>query len=418
MKKIITYGIVALFTTLALETKAQSPYKLEVEQEVIGSDLHMSLYATKLSGDDFSFGSSNFAVIIDTANLDINNMTKLEDGIWDNDIDPQSYLDVFLGKGPNFINVSTRRNTSGNGSGQLLTSNKTLVAKIAIPIKNECTTNTSEWVVLPAAQNKFPVTDIKKDAEFVNPLPDFPLCEAPDEPNLVSNGNDTICEGDVVELSTNVVGEVKWYRDGMELIGEDESVLVTGAPGNYTVEAINCICKTMSSTVKTITVNPLPETPIISQNGNTLQVDPTDAEIIWYKNGDVIVTNTTMLTNLDEGVYAVMFKNECGNKLSESVEIKTTSISEQLVTGLSASPNPFNESTQIKVTLAESKDVSLVVYNMLGGYVATLLEGRKSAGEYVVSFNTVENQASDGVYLVKLLIDEDEAQVLKVVEIK
>jgi len=417
MKKIITYAIIALIGAFSF-VRAQSPYRIEVEQEVIGSDLQMSLYATKLSGTDFKFGSCNFAIVIDTANLDLNNMTKLEDGIWDNDTDPQSYLDMYLGKGPNFVNVSTRRNTSGSGVGQFLTSTKTLIGKISIPIKNECTTNTSTWVIQPAAQIDFNVNNIKSDADFVEPQPDFPLCENPDEPNLIYVGNDTICEGSAAELSTSTTGEIQWFLNGVELIGETNQTLMAAQAGTYTVEARNCICKTMSSVSQQIVVNPLPETPIITQNGNSLQINPTDAQIFWYKDGELFASNTTVIDNLGEGLYTVMLKNECGDKVSEPLQITTTSISTQLVTSITAFPNPFRESTQIKLTLADSRNMSLIVYNVLGEQVQVLMEGRKSAGEYIVKFDTKDNQASDGVYLAKLLIDDEEAEVLKLVEIK
>jgi len=406
----------ALIGSVSL-VNAQSPYKLEVEQEVVGTDLHMTLFATKLGGTDFSFGSSNFAVVIDTANLDIDNMTKLQDGIWDDGTDAQSYLDVYLGKGPNFVNLTTRRNTSGTGLGQILTSTKELIAKIAIPIKNQCTTNNSSWVILPAAQNKFGVIDIKQDAQFINPDP-FPLCEAPASPNLMYAGNDTICEGDIAELSTSSTGEIQWYLDGVELVGETNQTLSVNTAGSYTVEAVNCICKTMSLTSQQIIVNLLPITPIITQNGNALQIDNTDAQIFWYKDGNLYASNTTVIDNLEDGVYTVMLKNDCGDKMSAPLEIVTSSITSELVTGMSAFPNPFKESTQIKLTLADSRNISLIVYNVLGEQVEVLMEGKKSAGEYIVNFDTRENQASDGVYLVKLLIDDEEADVLKLVEIK
>ena len=62
--------------------------------------------------------------------------------------------------------------------------------------------------------------------------------------------------------------------------------------------------------------------------------------------------------------------------------------------------------------------MSLIVYNVLGEQVKVLMEGKKSAGEYVVDFSTEENLSSDGVYLIKLLIDDEESQVLKLVEIQ
>ena len=68
--------IVAIFATVSLF--AQGDYKVDIEQEVQGSNLIMDLYIQKMTGVDFALSSCNFAVFIDTANLDINGMTKVK----------------------------------------------------------------------------------------------------------------------------------------------------------------------------------------------------------------------------------------------------------------------------------------------------------------------------------------------------
>jgi len=59
-------------------------------------------------------------------------------------------------------------------------------------------------------------------------------------------------------------------------------------------------------------------------------------------------------------------------------------------------PNPFNPSTSISFEIPQSGFVKLVVYDMLGKEVATLLNEEKTAGAYEVNFN-VRNLAS-GIY--------------------
>jgi hypothetical protein len=59
-------------------------------------------------------------------------------------------------------------------------------------------------------------------------------------------------------------------------------------------------------------------------------------------------------------------------------------------------PNPFNPSTSISFEIPQSGFVKLVVYNILGKEVATLLNEEKIAGVYEVQFN-VQNLAS-GIY--------------------
>jgi hypothetical protein len=64
-------------------------------------------------------------------------------------------------------------------------------------------------------------------------------------------------------------------------------------------------------------------------------------------------------------------------------------------------PNPFNPSTEIIYALKSGGKVSLSVYDLLGREVAILVNNeRKTAGEYVVSFNAANFPS--GVYFYKL----------------
>jgi hypothetical protein len=63
-------------------------------------------------------------------------------------------------------------------------------------------------------------------------------------------------------------------------------------------------------------------------------------------------------------------------------------------------PNPFNPSTKITYTLPERGNVSLKVYDLLGGEVAQLVNGEIEAGSYDISFNAVN--LPSGIYFYKL----------------
>jgi hypothetical protein len=64
-------------------------------------------------------------------------------------------------------------------------------------------------------------------------------------------------------------------------------------------------------------------------------------------------------------------------------------------------PNPFNPTTTIQFGLPEAADVNLVVYDMLGREVATLISNRSmNAGYHTVIFNA--NALASGHYIYKL----------------
>lgn len=63
-------------------------------------------------------------------------------------------------------------------------------------------------------------------------------------------------------------------------------------------------------------------------------------------------------------------------------------------------PNPFNPSTRINYSLAQTADVQLVVYDILGRRVASLVNGVQSAGTYTVDFDM--SRFSSGTYIYRL----------------
>ena len=68
-------------------------------------------------------------------------------------------------------------------------------------------------------------------------------------------------------------------------------------------------------------------------------------------------------------------------------------------------PNPFNPSTQIKYQLPVAAQVKLIIYNMLGRMVRTLIDDEKSAGFYTVQWHGVNDrgvQAASGLYFYRI----------------
>jgi hypothetical protein len=63
-------------------------------------------------------------------------------------------------------------------------------------------------------------------------------------------------------------------------------------------------------------------------------------------------------------------------------------------------PNPFNPSTNISFSLEKSSNVTLVVYNILGQKVATLVNNFMQAGNYTYQFNA--GKLASGIYIYRI----------------
>jgi len=93
-----------------------------------------------------------------------------------------------------------------------------------------------------------------------------------------------------------------------------------------------------------------------------------------------------------------------GFRYSQEVEVKVEAISTEF-TLFQNYPNPFNPSTTIKYSIpnnmkSEMSNVKIVVFDILGNVVATLVNENKAAGNYEVKFDG--SNLSSGVYFYKL----------------
>ena len=72
-------------------------------------------------------------------------------------------------------------------------------------------------------------------------------------------------------------------------------------------------------------------------------------------------------------------------------------------------PNPFNPLTTIRFDISKATHTKIIVYDILGKEVATLVNEKLKAGEYEVDWPAPSGSASDypsGVYFYKLITDD------------
>lgn len=143
-----------------------------------------------------------------------------------------------------------------------------------------------------------------------------------------------------------------------------------------------------------VLMNASPDTDfefILPQGSPGSAIDLISKTQIDLSTNPVIQSQTTLILEWPEG--GVLSTNE------ELIEVQTS-----FMLGLN-NPNPFNQSTTIEYSLssAESgyaKSIQLVVYDIHGNKVATLVDEKQSTGSYKVNFDA--SNLSSGVYYYQL----------------
>jgi len=161
-------------------------------------------------------------------------------------------------------------------------------------------------------------------------------------------------------------------------------------------------------------------------NNYGFDVERRDSQSVWTTVGFVFGSGNSNSpksyffedsTDLQEPIYLYRLKqidNDGGFKYSDSVEISTITKLESEVISLyhfsleQNYPNPFNPSTVISYQLSANSKVSLIIYDLLGNKVATLIDEEQIAGNHSVKFNATSHiqrtthPLSTGIYFYQL----------------
>jgi len=78
-------------------------------------------------------------------------------------------------------------------------------------------------------------------------------------------------------------------------------------------------------------------------------------------------------------------------------------------------PNPFNPTTKMKYTLPFTADVSIKVYDLFGRKVTVLIDGKKEAGVYEVTWNAIDYPS--GVYYARLNVSGGGGNTVRTVKL-
>jgi hypothetical protein len=140
-------------------------------------------------------------------------------------------------------------------------------------------------------------------------------------------GKNTFCEGDTTILRTNTFKNAKyqWYKDGIKIPNENDSIYVSKQSGNYAVGVSNdSVCESRSSATN-VKIYPKPISAKINENDTTLCEGETVVlttenkegyRFQWKKYGNYIpgATNGTLTVN-SPGVYSVVTYSYCNDSI-------------------------------------------------------------------------------------------------------
>jgi hypothetical protein len=133
-------------------------------------------------------------------------------------------------------------------------------------------------------------------------------------------------------------------------------------------------------------------------------------EVVKLKKPNTIVTHTAIINSDIKKVFGIGKGNKDESK---------NNLIPQTYTLYQNYPNPFNPTTKIAYDIPRDAKVKLVIYDILGREVKTLVNNEfRSAGKYITEFNG-SNLAS-GIYFARILVNEgkDFISVKKMVLIK
>jgi hypothetical protein len=118
------------------------------------------------------------------------------------------------------------------------------------------------------------------------------------------------------------------------------------------------------------------------------------------------VVNTTQINSYEWTNLSVPFSTSTGGVLLVQSTRRATSVRNDIAVPREFSlsqnfPNPFNMSTKIQFSLPVQSDVSLIVYDVTGREITTLVRGTVPAGTHTAQFDIKE--IASGTYYYRMV---------------
>lgn len=149
-----------------------------------------------------------------------------------------------------------------------------------------------------------------------------------------------------------------------------------------------------------------------------------DSGLIGYWNLDEImqINDSTRIVK-DLSVYGndgQLFGDVTASEILTELNITEDKFPEKYILNQNY-PNPFNPQTTITYGLKKPAEVRLVIYNMMGQKVKTLISGYQNSGSYTLQWNSLTDnnqQAASGTYIYAMFINGKLVKSKKMVMIR
>ena len=251
-------------------------------------------------------------------------------------------------------------------------------------------------------------------------------------PTATTNISRTICEGQSVTIGSTTYTTTGTHTTVLQTsLGCDSTVILTLTVNpTPTTNISRTICEGQSVTVGSttytatgthttvlqtslgcdstvilnLTVNAIPQTPVITQSNDTLysNVIIAGATYYWYKSGILITSTFVPYYKLSSsGAYTVkIINNDCESAESVAFNAVFTSVRvNSLNVNFSITPNPSNGQFMLNITSVKSDEYQLVLFNVAGQAIKTQnLNINRGINTIPVNLDTIEK----GMYFISL----------------
>lgn len=235
----------------------------------------------------------------------------------------------------------------------------------------------------------------------VNAVPAIPTV-------TVSGGTTTFCTGGSVTFTSSATTGNQWYKDGVIISGATSQTYNATTSGSYTVKVAANNCSSNASAANTVSVNPIPPQPTITQVGNSLQSSAASGNQ-WLLNGTLIPGATAATYNpVSSGLYTVQVTTSgCTGVASAAFNFTITATSDPVLDRkITIAPNPVRDDLIVRYSGNAAKFTVMLV-NINGAVL--------QKGSFTTNYTLDMRKYSAGLYIVRIVNERNGEKVQRMI---